>query len=123
MKVLENRLEKANQKFNETIGTNKYTRGEIDALRKEKVIFENMYGKLETQLAKKRTELNDIIEVANNAYEDRDKLQAKMANLIQQSEKEQNEFDQEIKTVQDLISKDDHMKTKIQKNKQINGEE
>ena len=47
------------------------------------------------------------MEVAHTAYEERDKLQAKMANLIQQSEKEQLEFDQEIKAVQELISRDD----------------
>jgi hypothetical protein len=56
--VLENRLEKANHKFNDTISKNKELRNEIDDLRKEKVIFEELYGKLETQLAKKRNQVN-----------------------------------------------------------------
>lgn len=80
--MLENRLEKANQKFNEIIGKNKIVRVEIDNLRKEKVIFESLYSKLETDLIKKRHQVNEIIEVANSAFEDRNKLQAQMALLI-----------------------------------------
>jgi hypothetical protein len=49
-------------------------RSQIDDLRKEKVIFENLYGKLETQLAKKRNEVNQVVDVANSAYEERDKV-------------------------------------------------
>jgi hypothetical protein len=40
----------------------------IDDMRKEKVIFENMYNKLESQLNKKRSTMNDVLEVANSAY-------------------------------------------------------
>lgn len=46
-------------------------REEIDGLRKEKVVFEAMYSKLETKLVKKRTQVNEIIEVASTAYEER----------------------------------------------------
>jgi hypothetical protein len=68
-------------------------------LRKEKVIFENVYGKLDKQLNFKRKEMGEIIEVANTAYEDRDKVQEKLANMISQSDKEQDEFNKEIKAV------------------------
>jgi coiled-coil domain-containing protein 63/114 len=47
VKILENRLDKANQKFNESIAQNKSMREEIDALRKEKSVFDNVYSKLE----------------------------------------------------------------------------
>lgn len=109
IKILENRLEKANSKFNESIAQNKVMREEIDNLRKEKVIFENVYAKLETQLGEKRRDVANIIEVANSSYEERDKVQEKLATLISQSEKEQAEFTKEIKAVQDLIDKDDQM--------------
>jgi len=42
IKILENRLDKANQKFNEAIAHNKKLREEIDALRRERVIFDNI---------------------------------------------------------------------------------
>ena len=51
----------------------------------------------------------EIIEVANTAYEERDKVQEKLATLISQSDKEQLEFNKEIKAVQELIEKDDIM--------------
>jgi hypothetical protein len=82
-------------------------REEIDHLRKEKVIFENVYSKLEKQLGSKRKDMAEIIEVANTAYEERDKVQEKLATMISQSDKEQAEFNKEIRAVQDLIDKDD----------------
>ena len=120
IKILENRLEKANQKFNETIAQNKVMREEIDNLRKEKVIFENLYSKLDKQVQQKRSQMNDIMEIANNTYEERDKIQEKLAGMITQSEKEQAEFDREIKAVQDLIEKDDNMQNKINVNVDMN---
>ena len=47
MRILENRLDKANQKFNEAIAQNKVLREEIDNLRRERQIFDNIYQKLE----------------------------------------------------------------------------
>lgn len=40
IKILENRLDKANQKFNEAISVNKSLRQQIDSLRRERVIFD-----------------------------------------------------------------------------------
>ena len=68
IKILENRLDKANQKFNETISVNKELKLVIDSLRKERVIFDNLYKKLECELQEKRKKMADIIEKANNAY-------------------------------------------------------
>ena len=113
-------MEKANSKFNESIAQNKVMREDIDNLRKEKVIFENVYTKLDNQLQDKRRYVGNIIEVANSSYEERDKVQEKLATLISQSEKEQAEFTKEIKAVQDLIDKDDQMQNKIKLNIQMN---
>jgi len=70
---LENRLDKANQKFNEAIALNKSLRQQIDSLRRERVIFDNLYKKLEKELHEKRKKMASIIESANSAYEERDK--------------------------------------------------
>jgi len=40
IKILENRLDKANQKFNEAISVNNSLRLQIDSLRRERVIFD-----------------------------------------------------------------------------------
>ena len=88
IKILESRLDKANKKFDEAIAENKSTRQEIDSLRKEKVMFEEIYQNLEKQLQTQRKGMAEIIEVANTAYEERDKVQEKLAILISQSDKE-----------------------------------
>lgn len=69
IKILENRLDKANQKFNETTASNKELKILIDSFRRERVIFDNLYKKLEKELHEKRKKMADIIEKANNAYE------------------------------------------------------
>lgn len=47
IRQLENRLEKALIKFNEAIAHNKSLREEIDGLRRERVVFDSIYKKLE----------------------------------------------------------------------------
>ena len=93
IKILENRLDKANQKFNETIAVNKELKLVIDSLRKERVIFDNLYKKLENELHEKRKKMADIIEKANNAYEDRDKANNQINSLKQQAKKEAGDFE------------------------------
>ncbi|CAG9318865.1 unnamed protein product [Blepharisma stoltei] len=110
MRILENRLDKANQKFNEAIAHNKKLREEIDNLRRERVIFDKIYQKLEKELHNKRKEMANIIEAANSAYEDRDRAQDQLAALKQQAEREQMEFEKEWKNLNTLIEKDKKMK-------------
>jgi hypothetical protein len=52
-------------------------------LRRERVIFDNLYKKLEKELHEKRKEMADIIETANTAYEERDKANDLIQSLKQ----------------------------------------
>lgn len=70
---MENWLDKVNQKFNVAISKNKDLRESIDSLRWERVIFDNIYRKLEKELHNKREEMANIIEIANSAYEEWDR--------------------------------------------------
>lgn len=72
IKILENRLDKANQKFNEAISLNTRLRQEIDSLRRERVVFDQLYKKMERELTRKKNHMAEIIETANAAYEQRD---------------------------------------------------
>jgi chromosome segregation ATPase len=85
---LESRLEKANHRFNEAVNANKTLREQIDGLRRERVIFESIYKRLEGELQKKRKDMANIIEIANSAYEERDKAQEKLALLMKRAERE-----------------------------------
>lgn len=69
IRILENRLDKANQKFNEAIAFNKDLKSNIEGLRKERKIFDALYDKLEKELQNKRKSMANIIEKTNNAYE------------------------------------------------------
>merc|ERR1719506_346550 len=110
IRVLENRLDNGLQKFNEAVATNKQLRDQIDGLRRERVVFDNIYRKLENELQQKKKEMANIIEQANAAYEARDSAQAQMAALKQQADKEHQEFEKEWKELGRLIENDKKMK-------------
>merc|ERR1711988_1853574 len=84
IRQLENRLEKALVKFNEALAHNKELREEIDGLRRERVVFDSIYKKLERELDHKKKEMANIIEISNSAYESRDQAQQEMQALKKQ---------------------------------------
>jgi len=110
IRVLENRLDKALQKFNDAIEANRALREQIDTLRRERVVFDDIYKKLENELHTKKKEMANIIEQANAAYEARDSAQAQMAALKQQADKEHAEFEKEWRELGKLIENDKKMK-------------
>ena len=118
LKILENRLDKANQKFNEAIANNKQLREQIDNLRRERVIFDSIYQKLEKELQDKRKEMANIIEAANAAYEDRDRAQKSLEDLKKQAEKEEQEFEREWRELNNVLEKDKKMKELIRMKQQ-----
>ena len=61
MRVIENRLDKANKRHSEAINSNVSLRDKIDELRRERLIFEQVYLKLEKELGVKRRDLARMI--------------------------------------------------------------
>jgi hypothetical protein len=70
------------------VGANRQLREQIDGLRRERVIFENVYKRLERDLNLKRVDMANVIEIANSAYEDRDKAEEKLTVLMKRVERE-----------------------------------
>lgn len=110
IRILENRLDKALVKFNEALAHNKQLRETIDNLRRERVVFDGIYRKLEKELHDKKNKMAQIIEISNAAYEARDAAQAEMIALKAQADKEQSTFEQEWSQLGQLIEKDRKMK-------------
>lgn len=106
IRVLENRLDKSLQKFNEAIAYNKSLREQIDGLRRERVVFDSIYKKLEQELQVKKKEMANIIEISNSAYESRDQAQQEMQALKKQLEEEQAAFEEEWKDLGRIIEAD-----------------
>ena len=103
IRVLENRLDKNLMKFNETLGQNKALRQKIDEYRRERVVFDGIYKKLERELHEKRKEMAAIIEDSKNAYQARDKSQTELLALQQNADKERAAFESEFKEMGDMI--------------------
>ena len=57
------------------------SREEIDNLRRERVVFDQINAKLAYELHEKKKEMAQIIEISNIAYEARDQAQNEMALL------------------------------------------
>lgn len=107
---LENRLDKALVKFNEALAHNKQLRETIDNLRRERVVFDGIYQKLERELHEKKNKMAEIIVTANAAYEARNKAQEQMILLKGQADKEQQKFEVEWSQLGQLIEKDRKVK-------------
>ena len=116
LKMLENRLDKALGKYNDALAHNRQLRGTIDNLRKERVLFDDIYKKLEHELAEKKNRMGEIIERSDKAYEARDKAVSEMAKLKQQADKEQLAFEKEWRELTKLIEHDKKMRA-FMKNK------
>ena len=92
IRILENRLDKANQKFNDAIEYDKNLRNEIDKLRKERFFFDNIYKKLEKELEKLRKDISKNLEEAYDNYEQRDLNQENFENLKAEMIKKETEY-------------------------------
>lgn len=62
IRTLESRLDKALVRFNEALAENKTMREKIDHLRVDRVVFDNVYKRLERSLHEKKKEMIAIIE-------------------------------------------------------------
>lgn len=103
IRILEHRLEKSLSKFNESIAQNKELRAAIDELRKEQIIYENIYLKMEKELQSKKEKMAELIESSNAAYELRDAALLEIAVIEQAERKEKAEFDKQMDEMSSLL--------------------
>ena len=123
IRILENRLDKANQKFNDSIEYDKKLRAEIDKLRKERYFFENIYKKLEKELEKVRKEISKNLEDAYDNYEQRDINQETFENLKAQMIKKETEYTNILSGIaNDLNIRNSRKKTQEKKDSKDNEE-
>jgi chromosome segregation ATPase len=93
IKVLDNCLDKCLTKFNETVAQSKSLRHRIDEYRREHIVFDGIYKKLERDLHEKKNEMTVIINDSKHAYEERDKLQQQMESLQASAQSERSDFE------------------------------
>jgi hypothetical protein len=113
IRLLENKLEKNLAKFNETVAKNRELRAQIDEHRRERVIFDGIYKKLERELHEKKKEMAAIIDDSKNAYQLRERAQSELQALKQHAEKEKSDFEQEFKELGELVRQQQLMLAQI----------
>jgi coiled-coil domain-containing protein 63/114 len=104
LKVLENRLDQAMIKYNESLSKNKHLREEINESRRQRLVYDSVYKKLEEELATKKHRMAKIIAESNRAYEVRDKLLLQLNDLKENVDKEQTIFETEWAKLGNAIS-------------------
>lgn len=114
IKLLENRLAKALEKFNSQLAKNKKIRQDIDEYRKERVVYDGIYKKLEKELHAKKKEMAAIIEDAKTAYAKHDKAKSELQALKTQVNREKDDFQREWAELGRLIEEDRLLRGKIQ---------
>jgi coiled-coil domain-containing protein 63/114 len=107
IRILENRLDKSLIKFNEALAQNKLLREEIDNLRRERVVFDTIYRKLEKEHSDKKKQMAATIELSNVAYEQRDAAQLELRTL---QDANRSELDDHRRMVSELMSRLDESK-------------
>ena len=58
-------------KYNKALSVNKQMRNIIDNLRRERLVFDNLYKKFDKEVIEEKKKMVEIIEASNAAYEAR----------------------------------------------------
>ena len=90
VEMLENRLEVATKRFNLIIAHNAKLRAEIEALLKDRARFATLWNKLVGQLTTGKQIINDLIEQATIAFNQRDEELNKIQALRERYTRERN---------------------------------
>jgi coiled-coil domain-containing protein 63/114 len=106
IKLLENRLEKAYVKYNQSTTHNKQLRDQINNLRRERLMFESINSNLEKELQQLKKVMAETIQLANAAFEAKEKAIGEMNVLKVQADKEQQGFEEEWKALSAMIEED-----------------
>lgn len=103
IKLIENRVSKVLTKYNEVIDNNRQLRMKIDEYRRERIIYDAIYKKLEHDLHNKKKEMENIIEDSKYSYMLRDKNHKQMSNFQQQLEKNKQQLELKIQEHEKVI--------------------
>lgn len=113
IKQLENRMDKNLRVYNEILADNRELRQKIDDYRRERVVFDQIYKKLERELHEKKKEMTAIIEDSKNSYLLREKSQIELLKLQETAETEKEKFEKEFAELGKMIKEQQHMLQQI----------
>jgi seryl-tRNA synthetase len=94
--ILENRLDKINQKYNDIITQNKKLRRTIENLRKEKCIFNSVYDNLAKELHQKHKGVTEILSHTNKVFDQKREVMEDLQVLVQKINEKDDTAKEEI---------------------------
>jgi len=121
IRMYENKLDKANVKYNEALGHNKKLRETIDNLRRDRAVFDGIYNKLQSDLEQKKEEMGKIMDETMHAYEARVQAQVELVKLREQGDKETQQFEKEWAQLNRMIEECQRKSREQKNNKAKNG--
>ncbi|TMW59422.1 hypothetical protein Poli38472_004491 [Pythium oligandrum] len=103
LRSLENRLELTLVKRNEMDSINKHLRSQIDKVRRDRIIFDGIYKKLEKEMCDFRGRHDACGDELQRVMQAKEQVQQEMAQLEAQTELEQRQYEQQFKTLKAQI--------------------
>ena len=108
--LLENRLDGVMISFNATLAQNSNIRKEIDHLVGERAHFNEMIARLQKKIATNKKTISDLMELAIQAYDQRDEAQSKIQAMKEKNEKDARNYAEEMKELQRTLDHDEKLK-------------
>ncbi|TYZ57461.1 hypothetical protein PybrP1_010849 [[Pythium] brassicae (nom. inval.)] len=103
LRALENRLELSLVKKNEMDSVNKHLRAQIEKVRKDRVIFDGIYKKLEKELSEYRQRHELSVEELKKAVDAKLQVNVEVAKIQARAEQEQRVYEQQFQALKASI--------------------
>merc|ERR1712139_104912 len=110
IRVFENRLNKATREFNDCLAQNAKLREEIQHLRPQRAVFDNIHKRIYKDLTSKKREQIELIEQTTMAFDQRDEAEQKMSALKDRNQKDLAQYNMEYKELMRQLDHDETLK-------------
>jgi chromosome segregation ATPase len=118
IKLLENRLNKTLNRHSDIMNQNRKLKEEINYKRQKRLIFDDIYKKLKSQLEQKQLEMKAVMELSNEANEEREAAIAAEDDLKQLGCEEEEQFEIEYNELGHYIDQQRQARDSESKSKQ-----
>ncbi|KAI3424457.1 hypothetical protein D9Q98_010009 [Chlorella vulgaris] len=106
IRILEDRLQQASVRYNDALTRSRALRARIDGLRRERLLFEELHGKLQRGLARKKAEIVDVISNIAESHEAREKALILQIQVKAQADKDVASYEAEWAQLTNIVEQD-----------------
>ncbi|KAL4431319.1 hypothetical protein ABPG75_006575 [Micractinium tetrahymenae] len=106
IRILEDRLQQSTVRYNEMLTRSGALRARIDSLRRERLLFEELAGKLGRGLERRKGEMVEVIARIAEAHEAREKAIILQGQVKAQAEKDVANYEAEWRQLTDMVEAD-----------------